>query len=130
MRHSIGAGLLRDLDLALGDQRPRDRGAEKILTFIKRVGAEHREDEIAGELLAQILDEDFLDAEHLGFLARRFQLLALTQIGGEGDHLALIGFLQPFQDDGRVEAAGIGQHHLLDIARHGNPRSVRKAGGT
>jgi hypothetical protein len=50
----------RDLDLALGDQRPRDRGAEQIEALIERVGAEHREDEVAHEFLAQVVDEDVL----------------------------------------------------------------------
>ena len=82
---------LGDLDLALGDQRPRDRGAEQIDALIERVRAEHREDEIAHELLAQILDEDLLDAEQLGLLARGLELLALAEIGGEGHDLAAIG---------------------------------------
>ena len=30
----VGADLPRDLDLALGDQRPSDRGAEQIIAFI------------------------------------------------------------------------------------------------
>ena len=62
MGDRVGADLAGDLDLALGDQRPRDRGAEQILALIERVGAEHREDEVADELLAQIVDEDLLDA--------------------------------------------------------------------
>ena len=55
-----------------------------------RVGAEHREDEVAHELLAQVLDEDVLglDAEHLGLVARRLELLALAEVGGEGHDLA------------------------------------------
>ncbi len=56
----VGADLPRDLDLALGDQRPGDRRAEQILPLVERVRAEHREDEVADELLAQILDEDVL----------------------------------------------------------------------
>ena len=65
MRDRVGADLLGDLDLLLGDQRPRDRGAEQILALIERVGAEHREHVVAHEFLAQILDEDVLrlDAE-------------------------------------------------------------------
>ena len=118
MGDRIGTGQLGDLDLALGDQRPRDRGAEQILAFVKGVGAEHRIDEVAGEFLAQVFDEDLLDAEHLGLLACRRQFFALPQIGGEGHHLAVIGFLQPFQNDRGVETAGIGQNDLLDIARH------------
>ncbi len=119
MRHGIGAGQLGDLDLALGDQRPGDRGAEQIDALIERVRPEHGEDEIAHELLAQILDEDLLDAEQLGLLAGGRKLLALAEIGGEGHDLAPIGLLQPFQDDRGIEPAGISEHHLLDIGRHG-----------
>jgi hypothetical protein len=102
----------------LGDQRAGDGGAEQILALINRIGAEHREDEIAHEFLAQILDIDVLDAEHLGLFARRFQLFALAQIGGEGHHLAIIGFPEPFEDDGGVEPARIGQHDLFDVFCH------------
>src|SRR6185437_15785712 len=48
----IGAEFLRDLDLLLGDERPRDGGAQQIDAFIERVGAKHREDVIADEFLA------------------------------------------------------------------------------
>ena len=117
VRHRVGADLLRDLDLLFGDQRPRDRGAEQILPLVERVRAEHREDVVAHELFAQILDEDVLrlDAEKQRLLARGRELFALAEIGGEGDDLAAIGGLQPLQDDGGVEPAGIGEHHFLDI---------------
>ena len=81
-----------DLDELLGDQRPRDRGAEQILPLVLGVGAEHREDVVAHEFLAQVLDEDVLglDAEQLRLLARRLQLLALAEVGGEGHDLAAV----------------------------------------
>ncbi len=113
----VGAGLARDLDLPLGDQRPRDRGAEQIGALIERVGAKHREDEIADELLAQILDEDLLGAEHFGLPARWRQLLALPEIGGKGDDFAAIGFLQPAQDDRGIEPARIGEHDFFYLSR-------------
>jgi hypothetical protein len=56
-----------------------------------------------------------LDAEKQRLLARGLDLLALAEVGGEGDHLAAIGGLQPFQDDGGIEAAGIGEHHLFHL---------------
>ena len=89
MRHGIGADLLRDLDLLLRDQRPRDRGAQQIDAFVKRIGAEHRKHIIADEFLAQILDENVfrLDAQQFGLRARGRQLFALPEIGGEGDDL-------------------------------------------
>jgi hypothetical protein len=123
----VGAHLLGDLDLALGDQRPRDRGAEQVQPLVERIGSHHRIDVIPHEFLAQIVDEDMLGlhAHQLGLAARRFQFLALTEIGGEGHHLALILLLQPFEDHACVEAAREGQHDTLDI-RHSILRSGRK----
>jgi hypothetical protein len=48
-------------------------------------------------------------------LARRPEFLALSEIGGEGHHLAIVGHLQPLEDDGGVKAAGIGKDDALDI---------------
>jgi hypothetical protein len=45
--------------------------------------------------------------------ARRFQLFALTQIGGEGDDLAAVFGLQPFQDDRGIKTARIGKDDFL-----------------
>src|SRR4051812_23328230 len=56
----IGADPPRDLDLLLRDQRPRNRRAEQILALVNRVRAEHREDVVADEFLAHVLDEDVL----------------------------------------------------------------------
>ena len=119
MRDGVGAGLPRDLDLSFGDQWPRDRGAEQIDALIERVGPKHGEHKVAYELLAQILDVDLLDAEQLGLLAGGRKLLTLAEIGGEGHHRAAIGLLQPFKDNRGIEPAGISEHHLLDIGRHG-----------
>ena len=120
MRHRVGADLLRDLDLALGDQRPRDRGAEEIRPLVERVRPEHGEDVVAYELLAQILDENVfrLDAQQQRLVARGRELLALAEIGGEGHHLAAIRGLQPLENDGGIEPAGIGQHHLVHRFAH------------
>ena len=52
MGNRVGAGFNGDLDLALGDQRPGDRGAEKICALVERVGPKHREDIFGNELLA------------------------------------------------------------------------------
>ena len=124
----VGADFVGDLDLALGDQRPGDRGAEQVCALVQRVGAEHGEDEIADEFFAQVVDIDVarLDAQQFGLRTGGLQLLALADIGGEGHHLAAIGFLQPAQDDGSIEAAGIGQHDFFDVAAHVGARAVRE----
>ncbi len=86
MRHGIGADLAGDLDLSLGDQRPRDRGAEQIEPFILGIGAKHREDVVADEFFAQILDENMLrlDAKKQRLIPRGTQFLALAEIGRKG----------------------------------------------
>lgn len=43
----------------------------------------------------------------------------LAKVGRERDHLAVVGILQPLQDDGGVQTAGIGQHHLVDAILSG-----------
>ena len=116
MRDRVGTGFLGDLDQALGDQRTRDRGTEQILALVDRVRAKHRVDEIAHELFAQIVDEDFLHAERLGLGPDFVEFFALADIGGERDHLAVIGVLQPLEDDRSIQAARIGQHHFVDVA--------------
>src|SRR6266545_710084 len=114
----VRPGLARDLDLALGDQRPGDRSSEKILAFVDRVRAEHGKHEIARELLAQVVDENSLDAELTRFFARRRELLALSYAGGEGHHLATVGVLQPLEDHRCVQAARIREDDFFDFARH------------
>ena len=116
----IGPGLARDFDQPFGDQRPRDAGAEQVIAFVAGIGAHHREDEIAHEFLAQILDEDVLvrNAHRPCLFARGLDLFALAEIGSEGDDFESAFDLEPFGDHGRVETAGIGKDDFLDIG-HG-----------
>ncbi len=115
MRNRVGTGLVGDLDQAAGDQRTGDGGAQQVLALVDGVGAEHRIDVVAHEFFAQVLDVDFLDAQGLGLGTGRLDFLALTDVSGEGHHLAVVRFLQPLDDDGCVQSAGIGEHDLLYI---------------
>jgi hypothetical protein len=125
----VGAGLARDFDQALGDQRARDGGAEQVDALVHRIGAEHREHEIAHELLAQVLDEDLSDAQRLGLAPRRLEFVALTEVGGERHDFAVVGLLQPLENDRGVEPARIGEHHLVDFNHGTPPRIFSTAGG-
>src|SRR5581483_1777131 len=111
----VRPGLPGDAYQMLGDQGPGDRGAEQVFALVDGVGAKHREHEIAHEFLAQILDEDLLYAEHLRLLPGRGELFALADIGGEGDDFATVGILQPLEDYGGVQAAGVGEHDFPDL---------------
>ena len=126
VRHGVGAGFVGDLDQALGDQRTRDRRAQQVFAFVDGVGAEHREHEVAHEFFAHVVDVDVfrLDAELQRLGARRFQLFTLAQVGGEGDDFALVVILQPFQDDGGIEAARVGEDYFFNVA-HGSSSERR-----
>ena len=107
MRDGIGPGFGGNLDQPFGNQWAGNRRAEKIISLIARIGAHHRKDKIADKFFAQIVDINMVigHAHQHRFGARRFQLFALPQIGGEGDNFAAIFDLQPFQYDACVETA-------------------------
>ena len=117
--HRVGAGQFSDLDLALGDQGPGDRGAEQVYALVERVGAEHRIHVIADEDLAQVLDEDLGRAQLLGLGPRRLDLLALADVGGKGDDRAAVALGEPLQNDRGIEATRVGEHDFLHRVRHG-----------
>ncbi len=110
VRHRVGFLLPRDLDLRLRDQRPRDRGAKIILPFVDRVRPDHRVDEVPREFLDQVECIVLRRSRLAGLLGQPFQLLLLANIGGECDDLRVIGFAQPFNDDRRVQSAGVSQY--------------------
>ena len=118
MRNRIGLFAPGNLDQSLGDQRTGDGSAQQVFAFVEGIGAKHRKHEVAHELFAQVFDIDLFHAEFFGLGACGFELFTLTDIGGEGDDLAAVGVLQPFEDYRGVEAAGIGENYFLDLG-HG-----------
>jgi hypothetical protein len=111
----VSAGAGGDLGQAPGDQRPRDCGAQQILALVQRIGAQHRVDELPRELIAQVLDVDLAHPRGFCFSSGGLEVLALADVGREGHDLAAVVFLQPLEDDRRIESAGVGQHHLADV---------------
>ena len=120
VRYGVRVGFAGDFHQPLGNQRARDRGAEQIFALIHGVGAEHGKHKVAHEFFAQIVDENIagLDAHFDGFGARRRDFFALTDVGGEGDDFAVIDILQPLQDDGGVEATGVGEDDFFNRFAH------------
>ena len=117
VRNGIGAGFIGNIDQTLGNQRAGNGGTQQVLALVDGIGAEHREHIIAHKLFAQVLDVDFLNAQRFRLGTRRLNFLALADVGGEGHHLAAVGVLQPPNNNGSIQATGIGQHHLFNI-RH------------
>src|SRR3989441_10024601 len=120
-RGAVGDGvrplLRRDLYLGTRDERTRDRGAEEVRALVHGIAAEHRENEVADELLAQVHDVHGRRAGPARLLADRHELLPLAEVGAEGDDLAAVALDQPAQDDGGVEPARVREDDALE-ARH------------
>src|SRR5713101_10074543 len=119
MRDGIRALLSGNLDLSLGDQRPRDRGAEQVAAFIKGIGAEHGKNEVADELFTQVFDEDFAGADFFGLLLDRSQFFALPQVSAEGNHFTLVGVDQPTENNRGIQSAAIGEDNFLHVCHSG-----------
>ncbi len=113
MRDSVGAFRARDLDLFLGDHRPRDRGAEQVVALVNGVRAQHRKDEVAREFLAQIDDIKFARARLERLIFEALGLVALPDVGAIGDDLAAEVVLDPAQHHRRVEPARVREHQFI-----------------
>ncbi len=110
----IRAKFLGELHLALREKRPRKGSAQQILMFVNGTRAQRGPDVTRDEFLAKILDVCGTRAGGERLLARRFQILLLTEIADHGDHLAAaVIFLEPRNDDGGIQTSGICKHNFL-----------------
>ena len=129
MRDGVGAFPAGELDLPLGDERARDRGAEQVLVLVDRTRAQHREDVVADEFFAQVLEHELRGAGPVRLLLEAAELLALPEVGTERHHLGLVPLDEPAEDDRGVEPARVGEddaaHGRLD---HGRPTYHRVRG--
>src|SRR5207248_8803273 len=72
---------------------------------------------ILGEkFFAEVLDDDLARAGVVGLLDHSFEIIALSDVADHGNDVVRIVFLQPRNDDRRVETTGISEY---DFFRHG-----------
>ena len=108
----VGALGLGDLDDALGDRGTREGRAEQVF-FIFGACLQARPDVVLDERLVQILDVQLGRAGRQRLFLQTVQLGALADVAGNGDHLAAVVFLQPRNDDGCIQTAGIGENDFF-----------------
>ncbi len=109
----IGAFATGDLDEQLGDQRPRERGGQRVRVLVQRVRLEMRPDEVADEPLPRIDDVGSRGAGADGSLLHAVPERAATDVDRQADDLAVVLLSQPGDGDGRIEPAGVGEDDLL-----------------
>ena len=93
----------RDLDQLARDQRPAERGGERIAVLVERAGLQRGQDVLARELLAHVEDVRADRAHRERALADVGQLAPLPEIERHRDHLGVVLLGQPRDRDRRVE---------------------------
>ncbi len=117
MGKAVGAEFQRDFGLPLTQDGTRHGGAEQIGVLVNGAGAQSGPDVVAHEFFAQVFDVGGGCAGGEGFFSRGFEVFLLADIADHGDDFALIIFFEPGNDDGRVEAAGIGENDFFRLVR-------------
>ena len=100
----------------LADQRPPERGEQRIAAAVERVRLDRPQHVVVGELLAGV-DQHRLDGPELLRLARDDVpvLARLAEVDGQGDDLGAIALLDPLQHHAGVEPARVEQQHAADL---------------
>lgn len=111
----VGAHFQRQLDLRLGDDRPRHRRAQQVAAFVQGAGLQHRINVIADKFFTQIHHVTFRGTGLQGFLLHTFQIAALlTDVRHERHHFtAAVVLFQPWNDGRGIQAAGVRQNDFL-----------------
>ena len=119
MADGVRALLPGDLHQAAGDDRPGEGGAQQVVLIF---GPHHHggDDHLIHHEVGQILHPDLGGPRLQGLLLDAVQLVPLAHVGGHGDDLrVVVVFLEPRDDDGRIQPAGIGEHDLFDLSHCG-----------
>ena len=123
-----GAVVLRGGDEVLDDQRPGQRGDQRVAVHVEGVGLQRREAELVGVLVAHVGDDRLDRAAVERALADDVHVLAaLADVAGDGDHLGAGLLGDPADGHGGVQATRVGQD---DTFGHGalSSRSVFSSG--
>ena len=111
----VGPLSLGDLHQLLADDGPGEGGAQQIL-LVAGAHFQRGDDDVVHHLVGEVGDVQLAGAGLDGLLLQTLQLVPLAHVGGHGDDLRVVVILfQPGDDDGCIQAAGIGQHNFFNI---------------
>ena len=126
VRHSRRSFAHRYLNLMFGDDRPRQRRPQQIFVLIHRARADGGKDIFEQKLLAHVFHHYFRCARSPRLFHHRVKIVALAHIGDHGDDLGAVIFLEPGDDDGSIQAAGISENYFLRHVRSCDRTTVRR----
>ncbi len=113
-----------DLGQLLADDRPGKGGAQKV-GFVLGPHFQGGDDDVLHHLVHQVRHNQLAGAGGQGLFFQTLQLIVLAHVAGHGDDLGvIIVFLQPGDNDGCIQAAGIGQDDFLDAVLFHSAASI------
>ena len=124
--------LLRDLRQALGDAGTGVAGAQEVV-FIDGSGLHGGDDVFVDVFVRQVQHVELGRAGLEGLFLQAFQLVRLADVAGHGDDFRIVVvFLEPGDDDGSIQSAGIGQDDflILGMVRGAHASFLRSVLGT
>ena len=105
----------RNLGKLLADDGSCKRRAEQVL-FILRTHHDRRDDNLVAHFIDKVGDDQLACAGLKRLFLQTLELVALTDVGGNSDDFGVIVvFLQPGNDDGRIQTARVGENDFLDV---------------
>ena len=113
MGNGVCAFLFGNLYQAFADDGARKGGAQQVFAFVDRARLHGGDDVFVDKFIRQIFDIQFGGAGFEGFFLQPAELCALAHIRGHGNDLAAIVFLEPRDDDGGIQPAGIGENDFV-----------------
>ncbi len=113
MRNSIGSLSKRHLRKPLREQRPRRACAKQIFLLVRRACLDERPEIFLYKLFFLVQLDKLRCARCDGALSNSVEICFLTDIAADRDHLAVIVFLEPWNDHSGIESAGICKNNLL-----------------
>ena len=119
-----GAVLVRDVHQVLGDDGAGQGGEQRINALVHAVGLDGGLDDGVAVLLAHVHGLG-VDGTHVqGLLLDPLKvLLVLADVAADGDDVEVLLDLEPTDDDGRVQTAGVCKNDLF-LLSHDKDLSV------
>ena len=104
-----------DISQCLGDARTCKAGTQQVV-LVLCAELQGGEDVVLHKVLLQVQHIQLGCAGSLGLFFQTVQLGALTHVTGNSNDLAVVVvFLQPRNDDGGIQTAGVSQHDFFDV---------------
>ena len=113
--NGVGTFSQSDFCQLLADDRPGEGGAQQV-SFILSAHLHGRNDDLVHHFVHQIGNDQLAGTGGDGLSFQTFQLVSLTDVAGHGDDFGIVVvLLQPGDDNGCIQSAGVGQNNLFDV---------------